>query len=1530
MSVFALNEEPTSLREEQRKLAESIKRLLGASPAACYRDACRLIGPPVDSRLECTPFLIPFLLRQVEQKLRAVLLPLEFVPLADRDTRVQEVAEIAAAQKLDTEVRERWRRCIEQIEVVLEDASEDPSRATMLGALLTECEKLFGALLEVLGRSYLEIVHRIDTLPAKPSAKALRALLDRLPESAVVHDHLLKKLPRDGLYLEELRRAGFFRRPPAPTREKNDPQMDPRWVALSYLEALAGTHAREVGLLLRDLPATENVTVHTQMAAVALKLPAPIAADWTLREVGWLRTHSRDRVQLHRAFTPLAAALLQQKQLEAGQELLRVLFSFSAPSDETGSERAPHVDTYWPLYSRRTLLEKCVPPLLEASPGAALDFLCDALVSVANTRSFFYVAAIDLSTEMEEVVPSRLADENLLVDAARKAAEKLADSEPLDRVVARIERHPGSLFRRLALHLLRRRPQGMATLIQKYLLDEEALYSSKLEPEYSQLLGEQLGQLTKSQQQNIISRILKGPSQEDLARYSEDGPEHSARARYVETWTYRRLAALMPSLPLLPDVVKRRYEELHRLYAPQPAQPPTHQATPDELLSLNPQALKALLLEAGGGQEEIIREPRHELTRALRQAVARDPQRFAEWPGFFGTVHRDFVAAFFGGLEDALRAQQGTVTQHVLLLMKEVLSQQETSPAGRAAKPAWQQFHLNAAHVLRVALSQRDRPLLSLSNFDLLFEILGSLLFLPFHSQVQPRSASELKLDAHSIASALINSPRGVAFESLLEADSWLQRDRESQGQPRAPLSQLFNSESLLNRLLSEQEPLLQGAFGGSVLTLFWLDARWTFAKLTSIFPTQPAARDLFSAAWAMYLAYGGGYPQEGQFASFRFAYEHAVDRLEDQPAAEGSSGPDSEQRMLAGHLAGLYLDDLLDLTPGDLLDRFFKRATDSLCAVLMESVGQLVERSRSRRTDEEGSAGIADKRDRAESLWKVRSDVIFANRDLHREEAGAFLAYFVSEAFEPAWALQQLQGILPFADYDAADAMRMQDRLAALAPEYPVECMNSLHTYLQRAGFLININTEAAKAVFDATLHSLDQGAARLARDWINLLVASGIAEEELPSLRDALPQQDASPAAPIAQPTGSRDSLLARVSVKGFKSLADLDLELGLFNVFIGANGSGKTNLLEALGVLGAALEGGVLPEHLAARGVRASPPVLFKSSFAGQELRRLITLAAHFTDSTMYQLGLENPIDQSERAWRIFSERFEQEGGKRKFLRRSPRACILFDAIDERRIDNPIATETYAASAAKENPDAAGAQGLMAALTRYAIFSLNTPVLRGLAPDRERAPLGLSGGGLPGALRELLTKDRLGAFDRDDVLALLGWAAEISVVPSAEAVLSSAVHGGPLVVQFKDRYMKRGRDLLSGYDANEGALYILFYLALASHRDAPRLCAIDDFDHCLNPLLACHLTEMLTRHFVADGSRQWLVTTHNPLVLDGLDLSDDRIRLFAVDRDDSGMTHVKRVVVDPELLTKHAEGYALSNLWVMGRLGGLPKNL
>ena len=65
---------------------------------------------------------------------------------------------------------------------------------------------------------------------------------------------------------------------------------------------------------------------------------------------------------------------------------------------------------------------------------------------------------------------------------------------------------------------------------------------------------------------------------------------------------------------------------------------------------------------------------------------------------------------------------------------------------------------------------------------------------------------------------------------------------------------------------------------------------------------------------------------------------------------------------------------------------------------------------------------------------------------------------------------------------------------------------------------------------------------------------------------------------------------------------------------------------------------------------------------------------------------------------------------------------------------------------------------------------------------------------------------------------------------------------------------------------------------------------------------------------------------MTTHNPAVLDGLNLHDDAQRLFVVSRNDAGHTTVRRISLKPPARPGEPR-LKLSEMWMRGQLGGIP---
>lgn len=95
------------------------------------------------------------------------------------------------------------------------------------------------------------------------------------------------------------------------------------------------------------------------------------------------------------------------------------------------------------------------------------------------------------------------------------------------------------------------------------------------------------------------------------------------------------------------------------------------------------------------------------------------------------------------------------------------------------------------------------------------------------------------------------------------------------------------------------------------------------------------------------------------------------------------------------------------------------------------------------------------------------------------------------------------------------------------------------------------------------------------------------------------------------MARALKSRAGAVTRITIEGFKSIAKATLDLGFLNVFVGANGSGKSSLFEAIAVLAAAADGRIDSVELDRRGARLSPIGRYSTHLSTTKTRRLISL-------------------------------------------------------------------------------------------------------------------------------------------------------------------------------------------------------------------------------------------------------------------------------------------------------------------------------
>jgi len=169
----------------------------------------------------------------------------------------------------------------------------------------------------------------------------------------------------------------------------------------------------------------------------------------------------------------------------------------------------------------------------------------------------------------------------------------------------------------------------------------------------------------------------------------------------------------------------------------------------------------------------------------------------------------------------------------------------------------------------------------------------------------------------------------------------------------------------------------------------------------------------------------------------------------------------------------------------------------------------------------------------------------------------------------------------------------------------------------------------------------------------------------------------------------------------------------------------------------------------------------------------------------------------------------------------------------------------------------------------------------------------------------------------------LQLLDWFTDFEI--------PTGLFTGERRIQISDRHLPEDLAYHDQRSANEGFLFLLFYFALfvcdeTISDDTPKFFAIDNIETSLNPKLCWRLIKELVG-LAKKYDKQVIVTTHNPGILDGLNLNDDEQRLVVVYRDNVGHTQTKRVFKPKPLAGE--EPVRLSEAFLRGYVGGLPKN-
>ena len=410
---------------------------------------------------------------------------------------------------------------------------------------------------------------------------------------------------------------------------------------------------------------------------------------------------------------------------------------------------------------------------------------------------------------------------------------------------------------------------------------------------------------------------------------------------------------------------------------------------------------------------------------------------------------------------------------------------------------------------------------------------------------------------------------------------------------------------------------------------------------------------------------------------------------------------------------------------------------------------------------------------------------------------------------------------------------------------------------------------------------------------------------------------------------------------------------------NLFIGENGAGKSNILESLAIFSAATSNMLSNEFLSSRGIRPIDPLTTITKlplcdedevqdedtkdqiriYAQLDKFLIGVVAYHDKEDPYGQLKAEilTPRPDETPGSYLLSE--ESITNKDSLLKKD--LFKLFGEINKNfKVDD--LSDLFSVNLYEETKKKAPkklqtllnlrkklffiqrSMGLLNDLenrksskNNFVIFNPDTYVLMGGKGQSYIQPLGINGEGLFTLLGVMAKKEPENFQDVLELASVFNWLEKIEISQNIN---------NEVEIILRDRFMG---DVIKPQNANEGFLFTLFYACLFCSNQTPSIFAVENIDKSLNPRLCQILVKKLAEK-AKKHNKQVFLSTHNPAVLDGINLLDPDETIFVIDRKYTGETRLRELteknIPKPQ---KEGEKIHLSEAFLRGYLGGIPSN-
>ncbi len=387
---------------------------------------------------------------------------------------------------------------------------------------------------------------------------------------------------------------------------------------------------------------------------------------------------------------------------------------------------------------------------------------------------------------------------------------------------------------------------------------------------------------------------------------------------------------------------------------------------------------------------------------------------------------------------------------------------------------------------------------------------------------------------------------------------------------------------------------------------------------------------------------------------------------------------------------------------------------------------------------------------------------------------------------------------------------------------------------------------------------------------------------------------------------------NIFENIHIQGFRRLFDVDLKLNSLNVIIGANGSGKTSLLDVFSLLASSASGRLKAAMSDLSGIDANLTNLLATQ---RDKARFMAFDLDMAIPGHSPINYRIAMTPQRVGYEISDEILTQQRNVRpppiKYIQ-SHHGDVRYFKKKKKALTPPNFEYNLTESALSQVPkmlqEAEDFRKRLASSTHYHVLDVGPRAPIRLPQQMRDAQLpGHDGEDLVSCLYTLRETDP-DQFETIEATLRAGF-------PDFERLNFPPVAAGTLAMTWKDATSKNPFYM---HQLSEGTLRFLWLVTLLQSPGLTAVTMIDEPEVSLHPELLSLLADLLRE---ASLRTQLIVATHADRLIRFLKPAE----VLTINVNDDGQAKVTRA--DDLDLDKWLEEYTLDEVWRMGRMGGRP---